>query len=112
MEDCLKGNSYPTPTRIPLGGGEYLPIAYPTSNIAEKVLIHGLLRSVAYKLNGNKDVEIGYCIAMFGEEIGGKFNITHQHMRSGNIIFASEELAKQAISIFAKSKFDLKKLYQ
>jgi hypothetical protein len=34
------------------------------------------------------------------------------HQKFGNVIFDTKELANQAISIFAKSKFDLKKLYQ
>jgi hypothetical protein len=83
-------------------------INYPTKAIAEKVLLYGLLQSVAHKLNGGKHVENGYCISMFG----GEFTFTTQHFHSGNVIFETRKLAEQAISIFDKSKFDLKKLYQ
>jgi hypothetical protein len=81
-------------------------INYPTKAIAEKVLLYGLLQSVAHKLNGGKSDPTWWIYLYRGE-----FKTTTLPC-SLDPLFKSEELAKQAISIFAKSKFDLKKLYQ
>jgi len=82
---------------------------YPTESIAYKVFLYGLLQSVAHKLN---------------ESCNGKYVIRLDQGRlvpyivvdipsyGFDCFFFTPDLANQAISIFAKSKFDLKKLYQ
>jgi hypothetical protein len=87
-------------------------INYPTKAIAEKVLLYGLLQSVAHKLNGGTDIKGGIVWQIYlrdGELI--VFNSTYTK-GFAMPLFRTESLAEQAISIFSKSKFDLKKLYR
>jgi len=90
-------------------------INYPTKQIAKKVLLYGLLQSVAYKLNGdwspnwNNEAEPKFRIEM---NVDNELDGWSTESNDGLPVFKSKELGKQAISIFAKSKFDLKKLYQ
>ena len=102
LEDCVKENNFGVIWDISLPS-EYA--RYPTEAIAEKVLLYGLLQSVAYKLNEGKTGRWGI----------GYSTIHNQlvfHEGNGSVRFASYELADQAIRIFENSKFDLKKLFQ
>ena len=123
LEDCIKDN-----TVMFLGDGGttnwYQSIdpkemldQYPTKEIAEKVLLYGLLQSVAYKLNGGDLRNRGYAIMEdkdkgIDDYVHGYFGV---YLVTGDSIyplFRTEELAEQAIKIFENSKFDLKKLFQ
>ena len=112
LEDCVKNNV----VGLTSDGGISAAFSsrldgfglYPHHAIAEKVLLYGLLQSVAYKLNEGKTGEWvilfdrGSLVALF---LGSEYDY-------GIVHFASKELAEQAIRIFEKSKFDLKKLFQ
>jgi hypothetical protein len=105
LEDCVKRNRIGCCNSSPYDAA----MAYPTDAIAEKVLLYGLLQSVAHKLNGRKTGL--YLIDLRN----GILVIREQQALEEKIIdpmFATRGLAEQAILIFAKSKFDLKKLYQ
>jgi hypothetical protein len=113
LEDCVKDN-----TVMFLGDGGtttwYQSIdpkemldQYPTKEIAEKVLLYGLLQSVAYKLNKGEKGDW-----MITPVLHGELGIVVQSLPSSDPRFASHELAEQAIRIFKNSKFDLKKLFQ
>jgi hypothetical protein len=88
----------------------------PTESIAEKVLLYGLLQSVANKLNG--DWRCWPLGNVFGYEIIRKPQTNELYVVSPGsyngcgVRFQSRELAEQAIRIFKNSKFDLKKLFQ
>ena len=115
LEDCVKDSVF-----VINAMGEIRPMSvcnsgkygcYPHSSIAEKVLLYGLLQSVAYKLNGN---------AMFGAvphilflSNQKKLDVSEYHgTYTISPVFLGKETAKQAIKIFENSKFDLKKLFQ
>lgn len=101
LEDCCKGNEH----MIDFDGDHN----YPTEAIAEKVLLYGLLQSVAYKLNEQAFKPTrNYSIRYNGSEL----IVICLDKSYGMPGFHTEELARQAIAIFAKSKFDLKKLFQ
>jgi hypothetical protein len=112
LEDCVKDSVY-----VINAVGEIRPMSicnsgkygcYPTSVIAEKVLLYGLLQSVAYKLNEGK--EGGRSIIYLGDN---ELDVTDCVFRkSDEPKFYTNELARQAIKIFENSKFDLKKLFQ
>jgi hypothetical protein len=108
LEDCVKES-------FEMINKEYrlldvLKGIYPTKEIAEKVLLFGLLQSVAWKLNEGKNGDwFIFChdnMLITDEWIRRKENY---HVTP---VFASKDLALQAIRIFENSKFDLKKLFQ
>jgi len=108
IEDCIKRNRIGCCNSSPYDAA----MAYPTEAVAEKVLLYGLLQSVAHKLNGGTDIKGGIVWQIYlrdGELI--VFNSTYTK-GFAMPLFRTESLAEQAISIFAKSKFNLKKLYQ
>ena len=79
---------------------------YPTREIAERVVIYGILQSIAHKLNNG---ETGvWVIYMDGE----KYNIGRGYNTYMFPKFKTKESAEQAIRIFENSKFDLKKLFK
>jgi hypothetical protein len=82
---------------------------YPTEAIAEKVLLYGLLQSVAYKLNEGKT---GTWVVRFTEQQLAISDWGAVSNKYGIVGFSTKELAEQAIRIFENSKFDLKKLFQ
>lgn len=113
LEDCVKGSGY----WIRCDGSitcqdDMGYISYPTAAIAEKVLLYGLLQSVAEKLNQTGIFgaqPAGICHNQLSKRLTAtKFNGTY----TISPVFLGLELAEKAILIFAKSKFDLKKLYQ
>jgi len=120
LEDCVKDNGYSFSFSGELGHSAdrigFCAGCYPTSVIAEKVLLYGLLQSVAYKLNG--DWRCWPLGNVFGYEIARKpqtneLDVVHSGSYDDYCVrFQSKELAGQAIQIFANSKFDLKKLFQ
>jgi hypothetical protein len=114
VEDCI-GRCVPTSSGTIYQSNEKRYDGYPTEAIAEKVLLYGLLCSVAHKLNG-------YWKPDWMDHNEEKFWI---NARSGTIltlvtysnsdgcpVFKTKELAEQAIRMFAASRFDLKKLFQ
>ena len=113
LEDCVDGNKwFMTQVGTVDEGLNQGFNRYPNQAIAEKVLLYGLLCSVAHKLNETgrpTDPKTFYEILLKQKQlvIGlvGDYDL-------GQPMFPSIETANQAISIFAKSKFDLKKLYQ
>lgn len=114
LEDCYGSwvtNSEGGATNFPIPY-KPRPDGYPSAAIAEKVLLYGLLCSVAHKLNTTirtADRPSLICYNQIARELRAtRFSGTY----TLSPIFNSEDLANQAISIFAKSKFDLKKLYQ
>jgi hypothetical protein len=113
LEDCVKENTFIVngigeirPTTV-FHGGQYG--CYPTKSIAEKVLLYGLLQSVAYKLNEGKTGKWIICLCDGKPYVADWKIIFNQY---GNPLFATKELAEQAIKIFENSKFDFKKLFQ
>ena len=113
LEDCVKDNVCVVnvlgdirSTSI-CNSGKYG--CYPTSAIAEKVLLYGLLQSVAWKLNEGKTGKWIICLCDGKPYVADWKIISNQY---GNPLFATKELAEQAIKIFENSKFDLKKLFQ
>jgi hypothetical protein len=115
LEDCMNGS-----TMSDFGVNDKYRW-YPTKAIAEKVLIYGLLQSVAHKLNnlpcsshthslGLHPVVREWYIFLYRNKLDVTYRETYQN--ACQVIFDTKELAQWAISIFAKSKFDLKKLYQ
>jgi len=112
LEDCVKYNNIALTWK-----GNQLPLLsstegfglYPTEAIAEKVLLYGLLQSVAYKLNEGKTGKWIICLCDGKPYVADWKIISNQY---GNPVFATKELAEQAIKIFENSKFDLKKLFQ
>ena len=103
LEDCVKRNRFVHCDPFNAIGN------YPTEAIAEKVLLYGLLQSVANKLNEAIVCDQQYIIVLRN----GKLEvIEYNGVRTSDPMFYSRGWADQAISIFAKSKFDLKKLYQ
>lgn len=112
LEDCIENNKFVINAVGQIRNGYYDYCEsygmYPNYAIAEKVLLYGLLQSVARKLNEGKDVVSGYSITNYGDQ----FNFVSALKNSGTVLFATSELAEQAIKIFENSKFDLKKLFQ
>jgi hypothetical protein len=114
LEDCIKDNrtaeNWNGAISSEYGSRPNGYGLYPTEAIAEKVLLYGLLQSVAYKLNEGKNGDwFIFChdnMLITDEWIRRKENY---HVTP---VFASKDLALQAIRIFENSKFDLKKLFQ
>lgn len=116
LEDCLIGNKN---TFRMNGEPMYLSEdtswigsvgAYPTEGISNKVLLYGLLQSVAHKLNDGWNMgDIHYYIYLLENELVVGMNANKKTIQP---MFYTRQRAEQAIRIFANSKFDLKKLYQ
>jgi hypothetical protein len=94
LDDCLE-----------LDGCQFTGV-YPTTGITEKVLLFGLLHSVAYKLN--RGMVGNWSIRLLPD---GSFNPVTVYGGWCDPKFSTRELAEQAIRMFEKSDFDLKKLY-
>ena len=113
LEDCIKGNQYFVNPNGCIGKNIEADTldydSYPTIDIVNKVLLYGLLQSVAYKLNEGKE---GLCCICFHDKSLCTTRLCPAHTNYGVVLFASKELAEQAIRIFENSKFDLKKLFQ
>ena len=111
LEDCVKDNEiglfYDGGISNKFNKSKRGVCLYPTEVIAEKVLLYGLLQSVAYKLNEGKE---GECAIFLTENRFGVQNFSV--VKWTEPLFATKELAEQAIKIFENSKFDLKKLFQ
>ena len=113
LEDCVKNNV----VGLTSDGGISAAFSsrldgfglYPHHAIAEKVLLYGLLQSVAWKLNEGKTGKWIICLCDGKPYVADWKIISNQY---GNPLFATKELAEQAIKIFENSKFDLKKLFQ
>jgi hypothetical protein len=113
LEDCVKDNDYSFGFKGGLRHDSSLAGfgagCYPTEAIAEKVLLYGLLQSVAYKLNEGKEEAWSIC---FRNELLCATHLCPANTTYGIVLFASRELAEKAIRIFKNSKFDLKKLFR
>jgi hypothetical protein len=114
LEDCIKDNRF----YMKLSGWATISgNLMPTEAIAYKVLLYGLLQSVAYKLNCGDLRNRGYAIMPNRDKgvddyVHGYFEICLVTGDSIYPLFRTEELANKAIRIFENSKFDLKKLFQ
>jgi hypothetical protein len=112
--DYIKGNEYHI---APFGDIEKSGFQscsnYPTVEIAEKVLLYGLLQSVAHKLNdGWNPVDTHSKWYLILEDCKLSTMVVGDGCDGvGCPFFKSRELAEQAIRIFENSKFDLKKLF-
>jgi hypothetical protein len=100
LEDCVDKNTVAVGLLDPNGYA-----FYPTTEIAEKVLLYGLLQSVAYKLNGGKTGNWRIVRNIIDDKL-------YPRQGYSSVRFASESLALQAIRIFENSKFNLKKLFE
>lgn len=112
LEDCVRDNRWYNNMRgiaVQVVSGSEIRNQYPTEAIAEKVLLYGLLQSVAHKLNEGKDGCGRFVIAYSDKIIVAQCGTTTTWT---DPLFKTREIAEQAIRIFANSKFDLKKLYQ
>jgi len=112
LEDCVKDNesTFTDHGRLTIWDSAKDGYGlYPTESIAEKVLLYGLLQSVAWKLNEGKTGKWIICLCDGKPYVADWKIISNQY---GNPLFATKELAEQAIKIFENSKFDLKKLFQ
>ena len=87
------------------------PGHYPTAEIAEKVMLYGLLHSVAHKLNENAMLS-GNCFIVSRALAGNLIAVKYDGIFTISPAFKTKELAEQAIRIFENSRFDLKKLFQ
>jgi hypothetical protein len=112
LEDCVKDNvaTFTDHGKLTIrDSSENGYGLYPNYAISEKVLLYGLLKSVAHKLNEGK--EGLYCICFHDKSLCTT-RLCPTNTNYGIVLFASKELAEQAIRIFENSKFDLKKLFQ
>ncbi len=117
LEDCIKDNrtaeNWNGAISSEYGSRPNGYGLYPTEAIAEKVLLYGLLQSVAYKLNeGVNDIELGCSIICYNSLAKECRAVTYNGSYTIGPIFRTKKLAEQAIRIFENSKFDLKKLFQ
>jgi hypothetical protein len=117
LEDCVKDNEmglfYDGGISNKFNKSKRGVCLYPTESIAEKVLLYGLLQSVAYKLNeGVNDIELGCSIICYNSLAKECRAVTYNGSYTIGPIFRTKKLAEQAIRIFENSKFDLKKLFQ
>jgi hypothetical protein len=116
VEDCVKGNPlYFLDNDGTLIRGQFSPenayMGRPTKTIAEKVLLYGLLCSVAHKLNGDwkPDWSNGAQNKFWlsSVNLGAIQVIPAYTVNDGCPVFKLRELAEQAIRMFAASRFDL-----
>jgi hypothetical protein len=118
LDDCVRGNYYFCCTTGEITGSHTVNnvvyTKYPTEAIAYKDLLYGLLCSVALKLNGDWNPDWNSTGAKFKicKDLGEICIRSAHRENDGSVVFKTEQLAKQAIDIFAKSKFNLKKLFE